>query len=133
MIKSILEKENIEDLNFLFNTYSALNEEKELIKIAGKLLLKNNELGKSRAIDIMDRIIDIVNGYRNIYKNISCDIETLAYAGDFLQVKYLGTCLENLSLKSIGEISKIMNFLKKAMNYANINKNYEFEIYLSLK
>ena len=133
MIKSILNKGDIENLNMLFNIYVLANDEKEILHIAGKLFTRANDLEKERLIEISDRVHDIVLKYRNTFKNLSNEMEELTYHGNFVQVRFIKSYLETFSEETLEVLYKLIKEMKKAY-VMMMDKDYtEAKIFLNIK
>lgn len=133
MIKSILNKGDIESLNMLFNIFILANDEKEILHIAGKLYIRANEYDKERLIEIGDRVHEILLKYRNTYKNIYNEIEELTYHGNFVQVRFLKTYLETFSEEVLELIFKLLKEMKKAYSVMVDINNVEVIVFLNIK
>ena len=119
MLKTILHKGDLISLNVLFDAYVITNNEKEVLKTAGKLYKRSEELGKDRLIEITKQVYDIINNIRATYKNILNEIEVLIYHGDFKQVRFLKDYLEKFSFNSIELITKLIEDMKIGYTFFN--------------
>ena len=133
MIKSIVNRGEIESLNQLFNIYSLSNEEKEILHIAGKLFTRANEFEKERLIEIGDKVHEILLVYRNTFKSLYSEMEKLNYRGDFVEVRFLKSYIEDFSNDCVEIIKKLIKEMKKAYIIMSEFKYEEAIIFISIK
>lgn len=133
MIKSIVNRGEIESLNQLFNIYSLSNEEKEILHIAGKLFTRANEFEKERLIEIGDKVHEILLVYRNTFKSLYSEMEKLNYRGDFVEVRFLKSYIEDFSNDCVEVIKKLIKEMKKAYIIMSEFKYEEAIIFISIK
>ena len=70
MLNAVVANGDIETLKELFAVYEKINDEKEILKIAGKILNKCIKLQKDDVIEILDKCYDIVEKYRDDYRTL---------------------------------------------------------------
>lgn len=133
MIKSILNKGDVESLNMLLNIYILSHDEKEILHIAGKLFSRCNEFEKERLTEIGDKIHEIILKYRETFRNVYNEIEDSTYQGNFMHVRFLKSYLDNFSDEVLDLLSKLIKDCKKAY-ISMIDSNYvEGIIFLNIK
>ncbi len=71
MLNAAIANGELETLVELFKIYNKINEEKEILKISGKLLNKCIKLSKDDLVDILDRCYDIVEKYREDFRSLT--------------------------------------------------------------
>jgi hypothetical protein len=71
MIKTILAKGDQEYLYKLFETYSSIDDKKEILKISGKLIQKANKVSKNELILVFDSIHEIINKDRKAIRTLN--------------------------------------------------------------
>ena len=74
MLNALIANGELEDLKELFDTYDTINEEKEVLRVAGKIIQKCLKLNKDDLIFIMDRCHEIIFKFRDDYYNLT-DLE----------------------------------------------------------
>lgn len=117
MIKQALAQGDIPYLTKLFDTYAALRDDKELIKVGIKLIQKADKLNsKEKLIEIFDRIYEIVSKQRKIFREI-LEIEMIEVKnGDKRKVKYLREYKDHLSSHISEMLKKIIKEIKKGVS-----------------
>lgn len=71
MIKQALAQGDIPYLIKLFDTYLILNDEKEILKVGGKLIQKADKLNnKDKLIGVFDKIYEIISKHRKTLRDI---------------------------------------------------------------
>ena len=71
MLNALIANGELEDLKDLFNIYDSISEEKEVLRIAGKIIQKCLKLHKDDLIDILDRCHEIIFKFREDFSNLS--------------------------------------------------------------
>lgn len=71
MLNAAIANGDVETLKELFKIYNKINEEKEILRISGKLLNKCLRLSKDDLIDILDRCYDIIEKYREDFRKLT--------------------------------------------------------------
>ena len=65
MLKEVYIQGNIKHLKLLYETYKEIKDERELIKIAGRIIQSGDEsIDKAYIVDIFDEIYNIVSKQR---------------------------------------------------------------------
>jgi hypothetical protein len=70
MIKTVIAKGDVEYLFKLYEIYTASGDEKELLKICGKIIQKSFSLKENQAIGIFDTVYNIISKQRAAFRNI---------------------------------------------------------------
>jgi len=81
MLNAVIANGDLETLKELFIIYNEINDEKELLKISAKLLHRCIGLSKDDFIDILDRCYEIVEKYRNDFRELSDKIIEVEQSG----------------------------------------------------
>jgi hypothetical protein len=127
MIKTVIAKGDLEYLNKLFNTYSLVNDEKEMIKIGGKLVQQSHKLTKETLIEVFDRVYGIISKQRTVYRGL-IDMEmTESKIGNKRKVKYLKEYRDILAISICENLKKFIKDIKKGINNLiddNVNINF---------
>ncbi len=71
MLNALIANGDLESQKDLFKIYNKINDEKELLKISGKILNKCIKLSKDDLIDILDRCYEIIEKYREDFYTLS--------------------------------------------------------------
>jgi hypothetical protein len=71
MLNATIANGDVETLKELYKIYNKINEEKEILRISGKLLNKCLKLSKDDLIDILDRCYDIIEKYREDFRSLT--------------------------------------------------------------
>ncbi len=71
MLNAAIANGDVETLKELFKIYNKINEEKEILRISGKLFTKCLKLSKDDLIDILDRCYEIVEKYREDFRSLT--------------------------------------------------------------
>jgi len=71
MLNATIANGDVEILKELYKIYNKINEEKEILRISGKLLNKCLKLSKDDLIDILDRCYDIIEKYREDFRSLT--------------------------------------------------------------
>lgn len=71
MLNAAIANGDVETLKELFKIYNKINEEKEILRISGKLINKCLKLSKDDLIDILDRCYEIVEKYREDFRSLT--------------------------------------------------------------
>jgi len=71
MLNALIANGDLESQKDLFKIYNKINDEKELLKISGKLLNKCSKLSKDDIIDVLDKCYDIIDKYREDFRALS--------------------------------------------------------------
>lgn len=116
MIKQALAQGDIPYLTKLFDTYAALRDDKELIKVGIKLIQKADKLNsKEKLVEVFDRIYEIVSKQRKIFREI-LEIEMIELKnGDKRKVRYLREYKDHLSSHISEMLKKIIKEIKKGV------------------
>ena len=71
MLNATIANGDVEILKELYKIYNKISEEKEILRISGKLLNKCLKLSKDDLIDILDRCYDIIEKYREDFRSLT--------------------------------------------------------------
>ncbi len=71
MLNAVIANGDLETLKELFKIYNKINDEKEVLRISGKILNRCIMLSKDDLIDILDKCYDIVEKYREDFRNLT--------------------------------------------------------------
>lgn len=71
MLNAVIANGDLDTLKELFKIYNKINDDKEVLRISGKILNKCIKLPKEDLIDILDRCYEIVEKYREDFRNLS--------------------------------------------------------------
>ena len=81
MLNALIANGELEDLKELFNIYDTITEEKEVLRVAGKIIQKCLKLNKDDLILILDRCHEIIFKFREDYSNLTDLEEDLSLKG----------------------------------------------------
>lgn len=70
MIKTVLAQGDTDYLIKLLDSYSSLNDEKEILKVSGKIIQKANKMQREKLIELFDHVYMIISKDRKIFRNI---------------------------------------------------------------
>jgi len=74
MLNALIANGELEDLKELFYIYDTISEEKEVLRVAGKIIQKCLKLNKDDLISILDRCHQIIFKFREDLSNLT-DLE----------------------------------------------------------
>jgi hypothetical protein len=70
MLNALIANGELEDLKELFNIYDTVNEEKEVLRIAGKIIQRCLKINKDDLIAVLDKCHEIIFKYRDDLSNL---------------------------------------------------------------
>ena len=132
MLKEVYIQGNIKHLKLLYETYKEIEDERELIKIAGRIIQSGDEsIDKAYIVDIFDEIYKISSKKRKQCRDILELEGNLKLANDKKKLSYV-TEYKRKYFEHIGSyLQDLVNDIKKAIKNAH-TKNVELEAFLQL-
>ena len=132
MIKEVYIQGNVKPLKKLYETYKQIHDERELIKIAGRIIQSDDsEIDKNYIIDIFDEVYAAVSKRRKECRDLLELEGNLKLANDAKKLSYVREYKEKYFERMFSCIQDIINDIKKAIKNAH-GKNVELEAFLQL-
>ena len=132
MLKEVYIQGNIKHLKQLYETYKEIKDERELVKIAGRIIQSDDEsVDKAYIVDIFDEVYGTISKHRKECREILELEGNLKIANDKKKLSYV-TEYKRKYFEHIGTlIQDLINDIKKAIKNAH-KKNVELEAFLQL-
>ena len=132
MLKEVYIQGNIKSLKKLYETYKEIKDERELIKIAGRIIQSDDEsIDKAYIIEIFDEVYNYTSKYRKECRDLLELEGNLSLANDTKKLSYVKEYKEKYFDFLSQLIQDITNDIKKAIKNAH-GKNIELEAFLQL-
>ena len=131
MIRQVFAQGDTNYLLQLFDTYTTLNDDSQILKVCCKIIQRTDNLdNKEKLIEIFDTIYAIVSNERMILRNV-LELEQSAIEDKNLdRQKYLKEYKHHLSGTITETLKKIVRDMKKAISIISTkNVNLFFSLY----
>jgi hypothetical protein len=132
MLEQVYVQGNVKYLKKIFETYKEINDERELIKIAGRIIQSDDEdFDKNYITSLFDEVYKIISGHRKECRDMLELERNLELSGDKKKLGFIKEYKEKYFEFFGGIILNIVNDIKKAIRNAH-EKNKELEAFLQL-
>lgn len=115
MLKTVIAKGDLENLTKLYEAYCSVNDENEILKLAGKLIQKAFKIPKHKLISIFDKMYEIIAEKRRVFRNVIDHQITETKKGNKKFVKFLKEYQDILSMSACDILKKIIKEIKKGI------------------
>jgi len=132
MLEQVYIQGNVKYLKKIYETYKEIQDETELIKIAGRIIQSDDEdFDKNYITSLFDEVYTIIAKHRKECRDLLELEKNLEVSGDKKKLGFVREYKEKYFENIGGTILNIVNDIKKAIRNAH-DKNKELEAFLQL-